>query len=215
MFVVNRMTKNPITVVPETKIDEAANLMKTRDFRRLPVVENGKLVGFISDRDIMRVAPSPATTLSRYEINSLLAKIEVKDIMQKSVIAVSVDATLEEAALLMYKNRIGGMPVISSVGAVVGVITETDIFKAFVDVMGLAEGKVRLTLEVDDNIGVVKDIATIFTDEGLSIDSLITCKEENGKYEIVIRSDIKDIDDIKAKLETKGFNVIHTAKIGG
>lgn len=215
MFVANRMTKNPITVVPETKIDEAANLMKTRDFRRLPVVENGKLVGFISDRDIMRVAPSPATTLSRYEINSLLAKIEVKDIMQKNVISVSVDATLEEAALLMYKNRIGGMPVVSSVGAVVGVITETDIFKAFVDVMGLAEGKVRLTLEVTDKIGVVKDIATIFTDEGLSIDSLITCKEENGKYEIVIRSDIADIEGVKTKLEAKGYNVIHTAKIGG
>lgn len=215
MFVANRMTKNPITVVPETKIDEAANLMKTRDFRRLPVVENGKLVGFISDRDIMRVAPSPATTLSRYEINSLLAKIEVKDIMQKNVISVNVDATLEEAALLMYKNRIGGMPVVSSVGAVVGVITETDIFKAFVDVMGLADGKVRLTLEVTDKIGVVKDIATIFTDEGLSIDSLITCKEENGKYEIVIRSDIADIEGVKSKLEAKGYNVIHTAKIGG
>lgn len=215
MFVVNRMTKNPITVTPETKIDEAANLMKTREFRRLPVVENGKLVGFISDRDIMRVAPSPATTLSRYEINSLLAKIEVKDIMQKKVIAVNVDATIEEAALLMYKNRIGGMPVVSSVGAVVGVITETDIFKALVDVMGLAEGKVRLTLEVNDKIGVVKDIATIFTDEGLSIDSLITCKEENNKYEIVIRSDIENIDDIKSKLEAKGYNVIHTVRIGG
>lgn len=215
MFVVNRMTKNPITVTPETKIDEAANLMKTREFRRLPVVENGKLVGFISDRDIMRVAPSPATTLSRYEINSLLAQIEVKDIMQKKVIAVNVDATIEEAALLMYKNRIGGMPVVSSVGAVVGVITETDIFKALVDVMGLAEGKVRLTLEVNDKIGVVKDIATIFTDEGLSIDSLITCKEENNKYEIVIRSDIENIDDIKSKLEAKGYNVIHTVRIGG
>ena len=215
MFVVNRMTKNPITVTPETKIDEAANLMKTREFRRLPVVENGKLVGFISDRDIMRVAPSPASTLSRYEINSLLAQIEVKDIMQKKVIAVNVDATIEEAALLMYKNRIGGMPVVSSVGAVVGVITETDIFKALVDVMGLAEGKVRLTLEVNDKIGVVKDIATIFTDEGLSIDSLITCKEENNKYEIVIRSDIENIDDIKSKLEAKGYNVIHTVRIGG
>lgn len=214
MFVINRMTKNPMTVSPDTKIDEAANLMKTRGFRRLPVVENGKLVGFISDRDIMRVAPSPATTLSKWEINSLLAKISVAEIMQKNVISVRSDATIEEAALLMYKNRIGGMPVVSSVGAVVGVITETDIFKALVDIMGLAEGRTRLTLEVTDRIGVVKDIATIFADAGLSIDSLVTCKEANGKYEIIIRSDITDVDDIKAKLATKGYEVTHTVKIG-
>ena len=214
MFVINRMTKNPMTVSPDTKIDEAANLMKTRGFRRLPVVENGKLVGFISDRDIMRVAPSPATTLSKWEINSLLAKISVAEIMQKNVISVRSDATIEEAALLMYKNRIGGMPVVSSVGAVVGVITETDIFKALVDIMGLAEGRTRLTLEVTDRIGVVKDIATIFSDAGLSIDSLVTCKEANGKYEIIIRSDIADVDDIKAKLATKGYEVTHTVKIG-
>ncbi len=214
MFVVDRMTKNPMTATPDTKVDEAVNLMKTRDFRRLPIVEDGKLVGFISDRDLMRVAPSPATTLSKYEINSLLAKIKVKDIMQKNVISVNADATIEEAALLMYKNRIGGMPVISSVGAVVGVITETDIFKAFVDVMGLPEGRIRLTLEVSDNIGVVKNIATIFSDAGISIDSLVTCKESNGKYQIIIRSDIKDVDDIKIKLEKQGYNVIHTVKIG-
>lgn len=214
MFVVNRMTKNPITITPETKIDEAANLMKTRGFRRLPVVEDGKLVGFISDRDIMRVAPSPATTLSKWEINSLLAKISVADIMQKNVISVKSDATIEEAALLMYKNRIGGMPVVSSVGAVVGVITETDIFKALVDIMGLAEGRTRLTLEVNDRIGVVKNIATIFSDASISIDSLVTCKEANGKYEIIIRSDITDINDIKTKLEAQGYNVIHTVKIG-
>lgn len=140
-------------------------------------MENGKLVGFFSDRDLMRVAPSPATTLSRYEINSLLAKMCVRDIMQKKVISVNVDATIEEAALLMYKNKIGGMPVVSNVGAVVGVITETDIFKTFVDVMGLADGKTRITLEVTDKIGVVKDIATIFGEEGVSIDSLITCKK--------------------------------------
>lgn len=214
MFVINRMTKNPITVTPDTKIDEVSNLIKVHKIRRVPVVENGKLVGFFSDRDLMRVAPSPATTLSRYEINSLLAKMCVRDIMQKDVISVNVDATIEEAALLMYKNKIGGMPVVSNVGAVVGVITETDIFKTFVDVMGLADGKTRITLEVTDKIGVVKDIATIFGDEGVSIDSLITCKKDDDKYEIVIRADIDNVDMIKTKLEEKGYKVIHTVKIG-
>ena len=214
MFVINRMTKNPITVTADTKVDEVAHLMKKHNFRRLPVVDDGKLVGFLSDSDLMRVAPSPATTLSRYEINSLLAKICVRDIMKKDVVSVNVDATIEEAALIMYKNKIGGMPVVSNMGAVVGVITETDIFKTFVDVMGLADGKTRITLEVTDKIGVVKDIAEIFGQVGVSIDSLITCKKEDNKYEIVIRGDITNIDDIKAKLEAKGYKVIHTVKIG-
>lgn len=214
MFVINRMTKNPMTVTADTKVDEVAHLMKKHNFRRLPVVDDGKLVGFLSDSDLMRVAPSSATTLSRYEINSLLAKICVLDIMKKDVVSVNVDATIEEAALIMYKNKIGGMPVVSNMGAVVGVITETDIFKTFVDVMGLADGKTRITLEVTDKIGVVKDIAEIFGQAGVSIDSLITCKKEDNKYEIVIRGDITNIDDIKAKLEAKGYKVIHTVKIG-
>lgn len=214
MFVINRMTKNPMTVTADTKVDEVAHLMKKHNFRRLPVVDDGKLVGFLSDSDLMRVAPSPATTLSRYEINSLLAKICVRDIMKKDVVSVNVDATIEEAALIMYKNKIGGMPVVSNMGAVVGVITETDIFKTFVDVMGLADGKTRITLEVTDKIGVVKDIAEIFGQAGVSIDSLITCKKEDNKYEIAIRGDITNIDDIKAKLEAKGYKVIHTVKIG-
>lgn len=208
------MTKNPMTVTADTKVDEVAHLMKKHNFRRLPVVDDGKLVGFLSDSDLMRVAPSSATTLSRYEINSLLAKICVRDIMKKDVVSVNVDATIEEAALIMYKNKIGGMPVVSNMGAVVGVITETDIFKTFVDVMGLADGKTRITLEVTDKIGVVKDIAEIFGQAGVSIDSLITCKKEDNKYEIVIRGDITNIDDIKAKLEAKGYKVIHTVKIG-
>ena len=214
MFVINRMTKNPMTVTADTKVDEVAHLMKKHNFRRLPVVDDGKLVGFLSDSDLMRVAPSSATTLSRYEINSLLAKICVRDIMKKDVVSVNVDATIEEAALIMYKNKIGGMPVVSNMGAVVGVITETDIFKTFVDVMGLADGKTRITLEVTDKIGVVKDIAEIFGQAGVSIDSLITCKKEDNKYEIVIRGDITNIDDIKAKLEAKGYKVIHTVKLG-
>ena len=124
MFVANRMAKNPFTVTPDTKVSAAKDLMKKHRFRRLPVVdEDGKLVGFLSDRDIMRVSPSPATTLSRYEITSLLAKMCIGEIMQKEVVSVKDDATIEEAALIMYNHKIGGLPVVSSVGAVVGVIT--------------------------------------------------------------------------------------------
>jgi acetoin utilization protein AcuB len=214
MFVANRMTKNPITVSPDTKVDEAAALMKKHHFRRLPVVTDGKLVGFLSDKDIIKAAPSPATTLAKYEINSLLAKMRIADIMAKEVISVQVDATIEEAALLMCNHKIGGLPVISSVGSVVGVITETDIFKTFVDVMGLAEGKTRLTLEVQDRVGTVKEIASVFSDLGISIDSLITCKKDDGSYEIVVRGDFTDLNKIKESLEEKGFTIAHMVQIG-
>lgn len=214
MFVANRMTKHPITVTPDATLDEAAGLMKKHHFRRLPVVEDGKLVGFFSDRDLMRVSPSPATTLSRYEIRSLLDKIKVSEIMQKKVLTVSEDATIEEAALIMCNEKVGGLPVVSSVGAVVGIITETDIFKTFVDVMGLQDGKTRITVEVDDKLGVVNELSGIFTENGLSIDSLVTCKQPDGRYEIVIRGDIPSVDDLRAKIEAKGYTVIHDVKIG-
>ena len=214
MFVANRMAKNPVTVTPDTKVDEAAALMKQHGFRRLPVVKDGQLVGFLNDKDIMRTSPSQATTLSKYEIASLLAKLCIRDIMQKKVITVRDDATIEEAALIMYNNKIGGLPVVSSVGAVVGVITETDIFKAFVDVMGLAEGTTRITVEVDNKVGVVEDIASVFAAAGLNIDSLVTCKKPSGKYEIVIRGAFPQTDAIKDKLESKGYMVVHTVQIG-
>lgn len=214
MFVANRMTKHPITVTPDATLDEAAGLMKKHHFRRLPVVEDGKLVGFFSDRDLMRVSPSPATTLSRYEIRSLLDKIKVSEIMQKKVLTVSEDATIEEAALIMCNEKVGGLPVVSSVGAVVGIITETDIFKTFVDVMGLQDGKTRITVEVDDKLGVVNELSGVFTENGLSIDSLVTCKQPDGRYEIVIRGDIPSVDDLRAKIEAKGYTVIHDVKIG-
>ena len=214
MFVANRMAKNPVTVTPDVSLDEAATLMKKGHFRRLPVVDAGKLVGFFSDRDLMRVAPSPATTLSRYEERSLLDKMTVRDVMVKNVITVDEDATLEAAALIMYNHKIGGLPVLSSVGAVVGVITETDIFKAFVDVMGLQEGKERLTVHTNNMVGVVADIADIFREQGVSMDSFVTSPNGDGTYDLIIRGDILDVEGMKAKIEAAGYEVVHTAKIG-
>ena len=152
MFVANRMTKHPVSVTSNATIGEVDRLMKKHKFHRMLVIDNGKLVGYLSDRDIMRVTPSPATSLSKFEIRALLDKLSVKDIMQTKVVTVNEDATIEEAALIMYQNKVGGLPVISEVGAVVGIITATDILKTFVDVMGLPRGnKTRMTLEVGNN----------------------------------------------------------------
>ena len=214
MFVANCMTKNPITIAPDVGIDEAAKIMDKGHFRRLPVVEHGKLVGFFTNRDLLRASPSAATTLDRFEMRTLLSKIKVADVMQKNVITVTDTTTIEEAALVMAREKIGGMPVLSEVGKVVGIISSTDIFRAFVTVMGLDSGKTRLTIAVADRKGVLRDIATVLADLDINIDSMVTIPQPSGTYDISIRADIADVETVKERLAAKGFTVSHVTQIG-
>ncbi|MDR7868774.1 MAG: CBS and ACT domain-containing protein [Sporomusaceae bacterium] len=214
MFVSKRMTPNPVTIPPTMTVSDATNLMKTNNFRRVPVVEDGKLVGIVTDRDLRAVAPSPATTLSVFEINHLLAKMLVKEIMKSPVITISAGATIEEAALMMYTHKIGGLVVLNSVGSVAGIITETDIFKSLVDVMGLKEGRTRLTFEFDDKVGVLADIAAVFKELGINILSMATYNTEDGRAEMVIRADVKDVKVLVDRLAAIGYPVTHVVQIG-
>ena len=217
MFVADRMTKHPISVTSNATVGEVDRLMKKNKFHRMLIIDNGKLVGYLSDRDIMRVTPSPATSLSKFEIRSLLDKLSVKDIMKTKVVTVNEDATIEEAALIMYQNKVGGLPVISEVGAVVGIITATDILKTFVTVMGLPRGgKIRMTLSLGNEIGVVAAITKIFADDGVNLDSVITCSQDGKNYELVVRFDDRPqgFDNIRKQLEVHGYKVVHVAKIG-
>lgn len=217
MFVAERMTKHPVTMTSDATVGEIDRVMKKNKFHRMIIVDDGKLSGYLSDRDVMRVAPSPATSLSKFEIRSLLDKLKAKDIMQKKVVTVQEDATIEEAALIMYNNKVGGLPVISEVGAVVGIITATDILKTFVDVMGLPQGgKIRITLKVANRVGVMAEITKIFADNGINIDSMITCRHDEKNYEIVVRIDEQDkiLEKIGPQLENCGHKIIHTVQIG-
>ena len=214
MFVANCMTKNPITIAPDVGIDEAAKIMDKGHFRRLPGVEHGTLVGFFTNRDLLRASPSAATTLDRFEMRTLLSKIKVADVMQKNVITVTDTTTIEEAALVMAREKIGGMPVLSEVGKVVGIISSTDIFRAFVTVMGLDSGKTRLTIAVADRKGVLRDIATVLADLDINIDSMVTIPQPSGTYDIIIRADIADVETVKERLAAKGFTVSHVTQIG-
>ena len=215
MFVAERMTKHPVTMTSDATVGEVDRVMKKNKFHRMIIVDDGKLVGYLSDRDVMRVAPSPATSLSKFEIRELLDKLKARDIMQKKVVTVGEDATIEEAALIMYNNKVGGLPVISEVGKVVGIITATDILKTFVNVMGLPEGgKTRITLEVENKVGALAEISKIFADNGINLDSLITCKLED-KYDIVVRFDnVEHFSKVKSQLENLGYKVIHKVEIG-
>lgn len=212
MFVADRMTKHPITLTSGATVGEVDRIMKKNKIHRMLIVDDDKLTGYLSDRDVMRVAPSPATSLSKFEIRELLDKLSVKDIMQKKVVTVDEDATIEEAALIMYQNKVGGLPVISQVGKVVGIITATDILKTFLEVMGLPSGgKIRMTLEVENKIGVMADITKTIADSGINIDSLIVCKSYENKTQLVVRLDecADKFEEIKKQLEERGYKVIH------
>lgn len=152
MLVGERMSKPVITIPPEMSIAEALNLMKQEHIRRCPVVRDGKLVGIISDKDLLNASPSPVTTLSVWEMHYLLAKITVDEVMSKSVLTVTEDMPIEQAARIMADNKIGGLPVMRD-GAVVGIITETDLFKIFIELMGAREMGIRVTAFVQDKPG--------------------------------------------------------------
>ncbi|GAA0211240.1 CBS domain-containing protein [Selenomonas dianae] len=214
MFVADCMTKNPVTIRPDAGMDEAEKLMDEGHFRRLPVVEDGKLVGFFTNRDLLRASPSSATTSDRHEVRTLLAKIKVADVMQKNVISVTDTMTIEEAALILERKKIGGLPVLSEGGDLVGIISSTDIFRAFTVVMGLDTGKTRLTIDVADQMGVLRDISTILANLDINIDSMVTLPQPNGTYQIIIRADIDDVDTVKKRLWAKGFTVSHVTRIG-
>ncbi|MDR3589248.1 MAG: CBS and ACT domain-containing protein [Negativicutes bacterium] len=214
MFVSKRMTPNPLTIAPTTIVPEAAMMMKNNKIRRLPVVENGKLIGIVTDRDLRDVSPSPATSLSVFELNYLLAKMVVRDVMKKEVITVNVNATIEEAALLMYNHKIGGLVVVDDADKVVGVLTETDIFKCFVDVMGLAEGRTRLTFEFTDKVGALYEITGVFKELGINILSYASYHLPDNKVEMVIRADIQDATELTRRLEAIGYPVTNAVQIG-
>lgn len=123
------MTANVITIEPNTGVMDADQVMRDRGIRRLPVVQNGRLAGIVTYGDIREARPSAATSLSTWEMNYLLSRLEIREVMTKDPITVKPDAIIGEAASLMLNNRISGLPVVTAQGEIVGIITESDIFR--------------------------------------------------------------------------------------
>jgi acetoin utilization protein AcuB len=174
MLVKNRMSRHPITVTADVHVDEALKMMRDNKVRRLPVIDkDGQLMGIVSEMDLLYASPSPATSLSVYEIHYLMARITVQDVMTKEVISIEEDTPLEEAARIMVDNKIGGLPVVRN-GTLVGIITETDLFKIFLELLGARERGVRLTLQVPNEKGVLASITSQIAQMGGDIISLGT-----------------------------------------
>jgi acetoin utilization protein AcuB len=189
MLVRERMTHNPVLCSPDLSVNDAFDLMKKEHIRRLPVVDkHGKLVGIVSDKDLLRVSPSPATTLSAYEIPYLLSKVKVNDVMTKKVITVSEDTPIEDAARIMVDNKIGGLPVVNGESVVVGIITETDIFKTFLELIGARKPGVRITMYVKDVRGELARMAKAVADVGGNIVATVEVPgTDSTNYEVLLK----------------------------
>jgi len=160
------MSAPVVTITPDTPFQAALQTMQTHSFRRLPVVDkNGRLAGIVSERDLLHAAPSPASTMSVWEHNYLISRLTVQQMMTRAIIITTPNTPVEHAASLMIANKIGGLPVVDAQDRVVGVITETDIFRVFVGMLDGQEGSVRLTLELPESQGLpfelIESISTL------------------------------------------------------
>ena len=180
MLVRERMSKHPLTVTPDAPVDATLKRMRDEKVRRFPVVdEDGNLVGMVSEKDLLYAAPSPATSLSVYEMHYLYSRIKVAEVMQRNVISVPDDAPIEEAARIMVDNKIGGLPVMRH-GELVGIITETDIFKAFMEMLGARDPGLRLTLLCPERRGLLAEMSSVVAELGGNIISLGTFYGEDA-----------------------------------
>jgi acetoin utilization protein AcuB len=203
------MTKDPITVTPDTLAVEAQKVMKENKIRRLPVIEKGKLVGIVTFRNLMEAAPSSATSLSIYELNYLLMKMKVKDLMKKNVITVSPEDSVIDAISLGMKHDIGGFPVMDNQGELVGIVTETQISRAMMQLFGTNVKEEIIHLEnVDLQAGTFGKIVNEVEKMGVTIISMFSVPKRTTdlmRVYLRIKPDNKAKDKIVTGLKKSGY----------
>jgi acetoin utilization protein AcuB len=201
MLIGERMSRQVIFVAPETSVTDALNLMKSEHVRRLPVLRRGKLVGIVADKDLLNASPSPATSLNIWELTYLLGKLTVGEIMTREVLTVTEDTPIEEAARIMVDHKIGGLPVVRD-GHVVGMITETDLFKLFLEILGARQPGIRLTVLVPDERGQLARLAQTIASLGGNIIALGTFAGEHpGNSLVTAKIDGVDLEQVRARVE--------------
>lgn len=213
MLTRNWMTPDPLTVEPDTPMLDAEHLMKANKIGCLPVLKGDKLVGIVTQSDIKAASPSAATTLDVHELVYLLSKIKVKEIMSKNPITIRDEDTVEEAAVVMLRKRVSRLPVMMEKNKLVGIITDTDIFKVLVSLTGIYQGETQFAFELEDRSGSIKEVADMIRKAGGSMVSILTAYESarEGFRRVYIR--VKDLDkgrltELRRKLE-EHFRVLY------
>lgn len=174
MLVKNWMKKKVVTIDVNESMQDAISALKEHGILMLPVLDKGKLVGVITDRDLKKASASDATTLEIHELMYLLSKIKIKDIMTKKPKTVPPDYTLEETAEILLNNKISGVPVQDSNGKVVGTITQEDIFKAFLSLSGFGQRGIQFAFMIEDRPGSIKEVSDVIREFGGRMVSILT-----------------------------------------
>ncbi|WP_248624853.1 CBS domain-containing protein [Enterococcus cecorum] len=207
MTVRDFMTEKLITVTPDTPIFDAIDLMKKHDIHRLPVMEDQKLVGLITQGVIQESMPSKATSLSVFELNYLINKTKVGDVMLTDVTTIEADALLEDAIKVMRTKSIGVLPVMEK-NQLVGIITNNDIFDAFLKISGYENGGVRVTLKITkEHHGILAVIAKELADAQMNIETIVVNRLSKGIF-VEIQLATKDAEKVKAVLTSDGYELV-------
>ena len=189
MLVKNWMSKNVVTIDANDAMQDAMSVLKEHGIRMLPVMKKGKLVGIVTDRDLKKASASDATTLEIHELLYLLTKIKVNDIMTRDPIAVPPDYTVEETARVLLDGKISGAPVVDDYGQVVGIITQTDLFRVLISLTGFGNGGIQFGFQVEDKPGSIKEVADAIRAFGGRMVSILTSYDDvpNGYRKVYIR----------------------------
>jgi len=205
MLVKNWMSKTVVTIDVNDSLQEAAQMLKEHDIRMLPVIKRNDLAGVVTDRDIKRASASDATTLEVHELLYLTSKIKVETIMTKDPVTVPFDYTIEEAAAMLLKNKISGVPVVDHEGKIIGTITQTDLFNALISLTGIGQGGIQFGFQIEDRPGSIKEVADIIRGYGGRMVSILSMYENVpvGYRKVYIRMhgiDRADLTELKAAL---------------
>lgn len=200
------MTWNVITVSSDTPIMEARKIMEVHNVRRLPVVDRGKLVGMVSKERIVRSGPSPATSLSVWEINYLLAKMKVKEIMSKDVVTVSPDTSVESAVALAQTKGAGALPVLEDHN-LIGIVTTNDFFyKLLNPVLGIGKPGTRVVISKGSKPKSMKEVLDCIEKHGLEIIAVHSMAPIEGKeFDLCVHLDTDDASKLIKDLADKGY----------
>ncbi len=217
MLVKDIMTTDVLTVREDQSMLEARELLLSKNLISLPVVDDIKRIrGIITIDDIGKASPSGSSTLSKYEANYLLGRLKVKDVMGRNVITVEDDDTIEYVAYKLYKHRVNALPAINKEGKLCGIVSRSDLFRSFVEIMGVNRSCTRITVEVPDKIGVVAEITNMLKEDGINIISLVSKQNGDGTAQITMRCDLNHSGlDIIEQIREAGYEVSDVMTLEG
>ncbi len=213
MKVGRRMTREVVTIEREASLRRARRIMDNTQIRHLPVVDRDRLIGLITDRDIRAAAPSSAADIAAADREEFLDRVKVGHVMSKKVLTATPETTVEEGALLMRQHKIGCLPVLEG-NRLVGIITETDIFRVFMEVLGVHEPSLRLEISFTPRPGYVPELVRILDEQGARLVSLLTIRGGEGGTVLIqtlakiLRVDTADPASLCQALRQAGIAVV-------